>query len=660
MIRQAVLVLAALSAGATVAAQPPSPARAGTPIVARHRAGGATNAHAGGAGPSGAVKLRVAHITNPLGELGIDAARPRFSWQMADARRGARQSAYRILVASTAAKLSPGAADVWDSGVVAADSSVDVTYGGPALQPRHLYWWTVCIRDRDGRAAPCARPSWWETGKMGEPWAATWIAASHAPLDTIAPETVDTSSDAVGRVPLLRRSFRLAERPARARVYATALGSYELRVNGIKWGGSVLDPGWTDYRYRLTYQTYDVTSLVQRGENVLSVMLGAGWYAGRMGYSSTRYAYGPPPVRLLLELHLTYADGHEEVIASDTSWRAAAGPILFSEIYDGEAYDARLEQPGWDRPGFDDRRWHGVVTEPAPAAQLQSQNIPPIEQLTSASLTRPRRRWSPSPGVWVFDFGQNFAGWASLFVRGPRGTRVRMRFAEILAPDGKNITQVNLRSAKATDTYILRGHGMEFFRPHFTYHGFRYVEITGYPGTPGLDAVSGVVAGTDLEETGEFHSSSAALNRLWENIRWTQRANLYSVPTDCPQRDERMGWMGDAQVFWRTASYNMDMAAFGEKWLADVRDGQTAAGCFPNYAPNFIGDRPCGAPGWADAGVIIPWTLWKQYGDTRALVEQWDAIERYLRFIGDSNPDFLWRRGKTGPPISNPRRFISG
>ena len=248
--------------------------------------------------------------------------------------------------------------------------------------------------------------------------------------------------------------------------------------------------------------------------------------------------------------------------------------------------------------------------------------------------------------MWVFDFGQNFAGWASLFVRGPRGTRVRMRFAEILAPDGKNITQVNLRSAKATDTYILRGHGMEFFRPHFTYHGFRYVEITGYPGTPGLDAVSGVVAGTDLEETGEFHSSSAALNRLWENIRWTQRANLYSVPTDCPQRDERMGWMGDAQVFWRTASYNMDMAAFGEKWLADVRDAQTAAGCFPNYAPDFIRDRPCGAPGWADAGVIIPWTLWQHYGDTRVLAEQWDAMERYFAFIGDSNPDFLWTHRK--------------
>jgi alpha-L-rhamnosidase len=455
--------------------------------------------------------------------------------------------------------------------------------------------------------------------------------------------------------------------PVRARVYATALGSYRLTVNGAPAGRGALLPDWTDYRYRLTYQTYDVTRLLRAGENAVGVVLGAGWYAGRMGYWSKRYAYGPPPVRLLLELHLTYADGREETIASDTTWRAAPGPILVSEIYDGEAYDARLERPGWDRPGFDDRDWHGVVVESAPAAALQSQNLPPIEPRV---VLRPKARWSPAPGTWVFDLGQNIAGWARLAVRGPRGgsrvnvagrakndsrrqpgllrrgTQVRMRFAEILAPDGKNITQINLRSAKATDTYVLAGRGAETFEPHFTYHGFRYVEVTGYPGTPGLGAITGIAANTALPETGELVTSSAAVNRLWENIRWTQRANLYSVPTDCPQRDERMGWMGDAQVFWRTASYNMDMAAFGEKWLADVRDGQTAWGCFPNYAPNFLDDRPCGAPGWADAGVIIPWALWKQYGDTRVLVDHWDAIARYLAFIGDSNPDFLWRRGK--------------
>ena len=430
--------------------------------------------------PARVVQLRVEHLATPLGS---DAARPRFSWQMADARRGARQSAYRILVASSAAKLSPGAADVWDSGIVSADSSVDVTYGGPALEPRRRYWWTVCIRDREGAAAPCAPPSWWETGKMGEPWAAMWIAASSAPLDTVAPATADTEGSAAGRVPLLRRAFRLSAVPVRARVYVTALGSYRLTVNGGPAGPGRLVPDWTDYRDRLTYQTYDVTRLLRRGGNAVGVVLGAGWYAGRMGYSSKRYTYGPPPVRLLLELHLTYADGHEDVIASDTSWRAAAGPILFSEIYDGEAYDARLEQPGWDRSGFDDRAWHHVIAATAPSARLQSQNIPPIER---TAVLHPKRRWSPAPGTWVFDLGQNIAGWARLVVRGARGTPVRMRFAEILDQDGKNITQINLRSAKATDTYVLKGRGIETFEPHFTYHGFRYVEVTGFPGTPGL------------------------------------------------------------------------------------------------------------------------------------------------------------------------------
>ncbi len=591
------------------------------------------------ASPARAVQLRVEHLVTPLG---IDAARPRFSWQMADRRRGALQSAYQLRVATSLAALRRGEADVWDSGLVRADSSIDVTYGGPALGPRTRYFWAVCIRDREGRAAPCAY-SWWETGMMGEAWQGTWIAAANTPLDTVAPATADTTTYGTGRVPLLRRAFRLDAAPVRARVYATALGSYRLTVNGVRPGPGALTPDWTDYRYRVSYQTYDVTRLLRRGANALGVVLGAGWYAGRMGYSSTRYAYGPPPVRLLLELHVTYADGREEVIASDTAWRATSGPILFSEIYDGEAYDARLERPGWDRTGFDARLWGRAIAVSAPVAALQSQNMPPIEP--TATL-RARARWSPRRGVWVFDFGQNFAGWARLAVRGTRGTRVQMRFAEILDQDGQNITQVNLRSAKATDSYVLSGRGLETFEPHFTYHGFRYVELTGYPGTPSLGALTGIVAHTALPETGELATSSAALNRLWRNIVWTQRANLYSVPTDCPQRDERMGWMGDAQVFWRTASYVMDMAAFGEKWLADVRDGQTAWGCFPNYAPDFIRDRPCGAPGWADAGVIVPWTLWKHDGDVGVLAAHWDRIARYLRFIADSNPDFLWRRGK--------------
>ncbi|HTT69525.1 MAG TPA: family 78 glycoside hydrolase catalytic domain [Gemmatimonadales bacterium] len=618
----------------------PSPARAVASGAARARAGGAKEPLVARVSAARAVALRVEHLQTPLG---IDAARPRFSWQMADPRRGARQTAYRLLVATAPELLAPGKADVWDGGIVVADSSVDVTYAGPPLAWRHRYYWTVCLRDREGRAVPCAPFSWWETGKMAEGWRATWIAASSAPLDTVARIGADGPAADSGTVPLLRRAFAVHGAPVRARIYATALGSYRLAVNGRSVGRGVLQPDWTDYRYRLTYQAYDVTPLVRRGRNVVGALLGAGWFASRMGFSSARYAYGPAPVRLRLELVLTYADGREEVIPSDTAWRAAPSPVLVSEIYDGEAYDARLEQPGWDRPGFDDRRWHAVVAVAAPRATLQSQNLPPVARLAEI---RPRRRWSPAPGTWVFDLGQNVAGWARLVVRGPRGAQVRMRFAEILDPDGRNVSQINLRSAKATDTYVVRGGSTERFEPHFTYHGFRYVEVTGFPGVPGPGAVTGIVAGTALPETGRLRTSDPSLNRLWENIVWTQRANLYSVPTDCPQRDERMGWMGDAQVFWRTASYNMDMAAFGEKWLADVRDGQTAAGCFPNFAPSFLGVLSCGAPGWADAGVIIPWTLWRHYGDVRVVAENWDAMQRYLAFIGDSNPDFLWRKGK--------------
>lgn len=595
------------------------------------------------ASPARAVALRVEHLATPLG---IDAVHPRFSWQMADPRPGARQSAYEIFVASAPARLTPGRADLWASGVIRSDATLDVPYGGAALAPRHRYYWTVCLRDRAGAPAPCAPASWFETGLMGEGWRASWIAASRVMLDTIAHDPLDGDSAGVeGRPPLLRKELRLPARPIRARIYATALGSYRLSVNGRAVSGAVFTPDWTDYRDRVTYQTYDVTSLLHAGPNALGVLLGAGWYASRFGFSSKRYAYGPPPVRLLLELHLTYADGHEAVVTSDSSWRTAPSPVLISEIYDGETYDARLEQPGWDRPGFDTGRWHHAIELPPVAIAFQPQAIAPIEETDSL---RPIRRWSPTAGVYVFDLGQNIAGWARLHVRGPSGTRVRMRFAEILDPDSSgNITQINLRSAKATDTYVLSGRGTETFTPHFTYHGFRYIEVTGYPGTPPMDAVLGIVAHTALPETGSFVTSDPRLERLYRNIVWTQRANLYSVPTDCPQRDERMGWMGDAQVFWRTASYNMDMAAFGEKWLADVRDGQTLPGCFPNFAPNFLGVLACGAPGWADAGVIIPWTAWRQYGDTAELDRHWEAMERYLAFIADSNPGFLWTRRKS-------------
>ena len=591
--------------------------------------------------PAHAAALRAEHLVNPIG---IDAARPRFSWQMSDPRRGATQTGYRILVASSVAKLTADHADTWNSGMVENNNTIDIEYAGPALAARHKYYWTACIRDQNLAMTRCSPAASFETGMLGEPWHGNWIAASRAMLDTIAHDPADGDSASTdGRPPLLRRSFTLRSQPVRARIYMATLGGYRLTINGATAGPGAFNPDWTDYRYRVTYQTYDATRLLHAGPNTIGVLLGAGWYASRFGFSSKRYAYGPPPVRMILELHVTYGDSREEVITSDSTWHTAPSPVLISEIYDGEMYDARLEQHGWDRPGFIEHGWRAALTLPAITASLQAQAMPPIERTGSI---RPVHRWSPKPGTYVFDLGQNIAGWARLRAHGTAGTHVRMRFAEVLEPNDSNISQINLRSAKATDTYVLNGNGVETFEPHFTYHGFRYIEVTGYPGVPSAGDVIGIVAHTGLPVTGELTTSDKSLNRLVQNIMWTQRGNLYSVPTDCPQRDERMGWMGDAQVFWRTASYNMDMNAFGEKWLGDVRDGQLADGCFPNFAPNFLGILDCGAPGWADAGVIIPWTAWRQYGDTRVLEQHWAAMQKYMAFIGDSNPDFLWRHHK--------------
>ncbi len=325
------------------------------------------------------------------------------------------------------------------------------------------------------------------------------------------------------------------------------------------------------------------------------------------------------------------------MIATGPDWRAGASPILSAEIYDGEVYDARREQPGWDRAGFDDRAWTSAVVAETPPIALSAQVSPPIRGLERLA---PVKVTTPAPGVQVYDFGQNFAGWARLKVKGPAGTQVRLRFAEILKADG-HIDVANLRKAKATDTYVLRGGAAETYEPHFTYHGFRYVELTGYPGVPPKGALEAVVAHSDCAITGALTTSSPLIEQVWRNAVWSQKSNLFGVPTDCPQRDERLGWMGDAQVFWNAASYTMDTDAFMRRFLGDVRVAQTANGGFPDVTPFQV--TWDGSPGWADAGVILPWTLYRQYGDTGVIDENWDPMVRWLRHIGDNNPDLIWR-----------------
>ena len=574
-----------------------------------------------------AAHLRVNDRENPLG---IGAEHPTLSWQMDDHRQGARQTAYEIRVASSAAKLRAGAADVWDSGEVRSAQSVGIAYDGPALQARRRYVWAVRLWDAQGHASAWSAPNWWEMGLLQPTdWKGHWIGNASAPKHS---------------APLLRHEFQLRGGIARARVYVTALGSYQLHLNGQRVGDGILTPGWTDGRKHVLYQTFDVTRLLHSGANVIGAALGDGWYGSPLGWKGAAFNFGPPPPRLLLQLEVTDRDGRRQTILSDGSWKTVAGPILASTIYDGETYDARAEQSGWDQAGFSGKGWQPVEDLGAYEAGhplLMAQDMPEIRV---SQLLRPRRITQPKPGVWVFDIGQNLAGYARLRVNGPRGTRVQMRFAEILNPDGTVYTK-NLRSAKATDVYVLKGRGTETFTPHFTYHGFRYVEVTGYPGRPAADDLTVEAFHTALPRTGWIETSSPLVNHVLGNILWSQRSNLMSVPTDCPQRDERLGWMADAEIFWGTASFNMDTDTMTRKWMRDVVDAQGPNGAFSDVSPRVVDTRD-GAPAWGDAGIIVPYKAWKQYNDVAALRQNWAAMEKWMEYIHQANPNLLWENSR--------------
>ena len=525
----------------------------------------------------------------------------RINGQLAGEAAGARTP----LVADVTALIVPG------------DNRLEVNLGGvrPRLAAR------LRVELTDGSLWDVDTGAGWQVAVgEGAPWvdaaAEAWDPAARIRSGNWSVRQGEHGWDPLvrpGPAPHMRRSFAVAGAVARARIYATALGVYALRCNGHPVGDQVLAPGWTDYHYRAQVQTYDVTNLLVPGENVLGAILGSGWYCGRIAAGT----YGDEPA-LRVQLRIDYADGRSETIASGPDWRGATGPILTSDIYDGEVYDARLELGAWDRPGFDDGAWDPVGCIEAPALALEAQVGPPVvvtEELVPVSVTEVR------PGVAVFDMGQNMVGWVRLRVKGEAGTEVRLRFAEVLSPDG-TIYTAGLRRAMQTDVYRLRGEpGGEVFEPHFTFHGFRYVEVTGYPGIPDLGAITGRVIHSDAPRTGRLVTSDARVNRLESNILWSQRGNFVSVPTDCPQRDERLGWTGDALIFIPTACFHMDVASFFTKWLIDLNDGQQPSGAYPHVAP-YLSLLGAGSAAWGDAGVFVPWTLWQRYGD-RALIERY-------------------------------------
>ncbi|HEY7089762.1 MAG TPA: glycoside hydrolase family 78 protein [Tepidisphaeraceae bacterium] len=559
------------------------------------------------------INLRCEYVVNPLG---IDAPRPRLSWQLNDPRRGARQTAYQIVVDG-----------LWDSGKVDLDQSIQVEYAGQALKSRQRANWKVRTWDADGKPSPWSESAWWEMGLLEKTdWKAQWIGSP-----------IVGGPYSIPPAPYLRKQFQLGKPVASARLYVTALGCHEFEINGRRVGDYVFPPGRTEYTKRVPYHTFDVTSMFKTGANVCGAILGDAWYCGHI-HSDPRMTYGDRP-RLLAQLEVTYNDGSSERIITDTTWKAGEGPIRSSDMLMGEDYDARMEIPGWSSPGFDDSGWRKPVAYLDPGIAIVAHRAPPVRVIQEIKPIAPPKT-SANKRRHIFDMGQNMVGRVRLRVQGPTGKVIDLRYTEMLDADGKPYTTA-LRTARATDHYTLKGGAEEFFEPRFTFHGFRYVEVRDYPGIPTADDLTGIVIHSDTPATGSFECSDSMINQLQHNIVWSQKGNFIDIPTDCPQRDERLGWTGDAQVFIRTAAFNMDIANFFAKWCQDVADAQFEDGHIPSVVPHVKSIHHEGGPAWADAGIICPWTVYLCYGDTRILEDRWPMMTRFMNWMVSSYPDFI-------------------
>jgi len=505
-----------------------------------------------------AETLRCEYLVNPLG---IDETAPRLSWTLRSDRRGERETAWQIVVASTKRNLARNIGDLWDPGRIEGDGSIGAVYSGRPLASGQLCFWKVRVWDKDGQPSAWSEPAQWSMGLLKqEDWRGEWIG-----FDKWRGES-NESGLALPPPPYLRREFTVSKAVRRATLYATALGLVDLHLNGKLVSEDRFTPGWTDYTKRVHYRAYDVTGHLRRGRNAWGAILADGWYSGYIGWGHKRDHYGKKP-RFRGQLQIDYADGTRDVIATGPEWKASSGPIREADFLMGESVDARLIS-NWDQPGFNDSQWSPVDTGAEMTPLIQTHPGPPVR---SFALVPPQSVTQPAPGIYVFDLGRNFAGVARLKISGQPGQQITLRFAERLKPGG-GIYTANLRGALATDTYVCRGGGGETWEPRFTYHGFQYVEVTGLTRPPSRDTITGVALSSATADAGRFDCSDPMLNHLARNIYWTQRANFIDIPTDCPQRDERLGWMGDAQVYIRAATLNEDAQAFFTKWLVDVQD----------------------------------------------------------------------------------------
>ena len=589
--------------------------------------------------------LRCEYAANPLG---IDSGQPRFSWYVRSDRRGGAQAGYQIVCADSLEAIRRGEANLWDTGMVSADRHHLIPYGGARLESFGRHYWRVRIRDDGGAVSPWSDTAMFETAMLSpDAWKGMWISMKD-PVGTPSPvllvgSTIAENSHVQAKLCwaiYLRRRFEIARVPNRARVHVSGLGYYDLLVNGKHIGDHRLDPGQTDYAKIALYATHDVTAALRPGANVIQIVLGNGRHLDA-------YGFGAP--RAKLQLLLESSDGQRDWVATDEAWKCSHGAIEWNGIYAGERWDARKELAGWGEPDFDDSAWQQAVIIEGPP--LVSQLMPPIR---AVKVLAPRRMSNPRPGVFVYDFGQNFTGVVRLHARGPAGTTMQMRFSELIEADGMLNLGTN-RESTSVDEFVLKGEGEEEFEPRFTYHGFRYLELTGFPGVPCLDSVLGIVMHTDVKQTGAFRCSNDLINRIHENILWGQRSNIMSAPTDCPQRGERMGWLGDAQLTSEEAACNFDMAGFYTKYLEDIRRAQREDGSVSDVVPPFWPLYPAD-PAWGTAYVTLAWTLYQRYGDREVLERHYDGLKRYVDFLhGASEGHIIRSLGRYGdwcPPGS--------
>ncbi|MBB5394080.1 glycoside hydrolase family 78 protein [Mucilaginibacter sp. AK015] len=560
---------------------------------------------------------------NQADPISIDAKTPRFSWQMeAGNTKNVLQSAYQIRVyTADDYKL------IWNSNKVADSQSIYVPYKGPALASRTAYVWQVMIWDNKGHASPWSKKATWRMGMLSPAdWKAMWIGPGYA-------------GDMVNKPsPMFRKGITLKKTVKSAFAYITAHGLYEAQINGAKIGDAYLTPGWTSYHKRLQYQVYDVTKMLVKGQNAIGAKVGSGWYRSTLVSSSNHYG---KDVGLLFQLEVAYADGTHETIVSDGSWKSATGELRYAEIYNGATIDARMEQKDWAKPGFNDSRWTAVKVQDYGKENLIATYNEPVKK---HETFRALKVITTPKGEKVIDFGQNLVGWVQLKANGKTGDSIKISHTEVLDKAGNFYTE-NLRGAKAQNVYILKGGGNEYFEPQFTWQGFRYIKVEGVTGDLNLDNFTAVAVYSDMEPTGVFTTSNPMLNQLQHNIQWGQKGNFLDVPTDCPQRDERLGWTGDAQVFSRTASFNMNVHNFFTKWLKDVAADQNSDGSVPHIIPDVFDGQNGGATGWSDVATVVPWNMYLAYGDKELLQNQYPNMKAWVDYMQKHSKNNLWNTG---------------